>query len=146
MDIKKKTDRLIKNGLNFRYIRKSVLYFQEANPRIIYYRCCGIGHEKPKIYENKPPIYKIYEKDYYTNNHIYNILTYKVRKRRRYLHDLVKYDNYININQKNKHKASSPSYRYKKIIITILAGKRFEKKKKAAILLFKGIIIQTNNS
>ena len=27
MDIKEEADRLVKNGLNFRYIRKSVLYF-----------------------------------------------------------------------------------------------------------------------
>ena len=27
INIKEKTDRLIKNGLNFRYIRKLVLYF-----------------------------------------------------------------------------------------------------------------------
>ena len=54
-------------------------------------------HEKPKICENKPSIYKIYGKDYHTNNHIYNILIYKARKRRRCLYDLIKYDNYINI-------------------------------------------------
>ena len=54
-------------------------------------------HEKPETCENKPFIYKIYEKDYYTNNYTYNILTYKARKKRKYLHDLVKCGNYINI-------------------------------------------------
>ena len=94
---KKEVDRLIKNGLNFRYIRKSVLYFQKINPRAICYRCCEMGHEKPKAYENRLPIYKIYEKDYHINNYTCNMLTYKARKRRRYLHDLVKYDNYTSI-------------------------------------------------
>ena len=56
-----------------------------------------MGHEKPKICENRLFIYEIYGRDYYTNNHIYNILTYKVRKKKRYLYDLVKYGNYINI-------------------------------------------------
>ena len=55
-------------------------------------------HEKPKICEDRLPIYKIYEKDYYTNNYTYNILTYKTRKNKRYLYDLVKYGNYISIN------------------------------------------------
>ena len=104
------------------------------------YRYCGIGHEKPEICENRLPIYKIYERDHYINNYIYNILIYKARKRRRYLHDLIKYGNYINISWENKHKTLSQSYRYKKIIITTLAEKRFEKKK-TAILSFKGIII-----
>ena len=137
----KKADRLIKNGLNFRYIRKSVLYFQKADPRTTYYRYYKIGREKPKIYENRLPIYKIYEKNHHTNNHTYNILIYKVRKGRRCLYDLIKYGNYINIDWKNKHKTSSPSCRYKKMIIITLIGKRFERKKKAAILLFKKIII-----
>ena len=56
-----------------------------------------MGHEKPEICGNKFFIYKIYEKNYHTNNHTYNILTYKARKKRRYLHDLIKYDNYISI-------------------------------------------------
>ena len=93
INTKKKADRLIKNDLNFRYIKKSVLYFQEANFRAIYYRYYKIGYEKPKIYEDRLPIYKIYEKDYHINNYIYNILTYKARKRRRCLHDLIKYEN-----------------------------------------------------
>ena len=89
-----------------------------------------MGHEKPKIYGNRLSIYKIYGRDYYTNNHIYNILTYKARKGRKYLLDLVKYGNYISIGWENKHKILSSSCRYKKIIIIILAEKRFEKKKK----------------
>ena len=56
-----------------------------------------MGHELPKIYGNKPFIYEIYGRDHHTNNHIYNILTYKVRKERRCLYDLIKCDNYINI-------------------------------------------------
>ena len=54
-------------------------------------------HEKPKTCGNRLPIYKIYGKDHHTNNYIYNMLIYKTRKGRRYLHDLVKYGNYINI-------------------------------------------------
>ena len=54
-------------------------------------------HEKPKVYENRPLIYKIYGRDYYTNNHTCNILTYKARKKRKCLYDLIKYGNYINI-------------------------------------------------
>ena len=95
---KKKTDRLVKNGLNFGYIRKSVLYFQEADFRIICYRCCKMGHEKPEIYGNKFSIYKIYGRDYHTNNYTCNILIYKARKGKKCLHDLVKCGNYININ------------------------------------------------
>ena len=56
-----------------------------------------MGHEKPKTYGDKLFIYKICGRDYYTNNYTYNILTYKARKRRRCLYDLVKYGNYINI-------------------------------------------------
>ena len=99
----KNADRLVKNGLNFRYRRKSVLYFQKIDRRTIYYRCCGMGHEKPKTCENRLFIYKIYGRDYYTNNYTYNILTYKVRKRRKYLYDLIKCGNYISIGQKNKY-------------------------------------------
>ena len=97
MGIKEEVDRLVKNGLNFRYIKKSVLYFQEADLRTICYRCCKIGHEKSEIYENKFPIYKICGKNYYINNYTYNILIYKVRKKRKYLYDLIKCGNYINI-------------------------------------------------
>ena len=77
VSIKKKTDRLIKNDLNFRYIRKSVLYFFKIDFRVICYRCCKIRHEKPKACGNRFSIYKIYEKNYYTNDYTYNILTYK---------------------------------------------------------------------
>ena len=56
-----------------------------------------MGHEKSKTYGNRPPIYKICERDHYINNYTCNILIYKARKRRRCLYDLVKYDNYINI-------------------------------------------------
>ena len=55
-------------------------------------------HDKPEIYGNRPPIYKIYKKDHNTNNHIYNIVNYKALKERRCLYDLVKYGNYISIN------------------------------------------------
>ena len=100
-----------------------------------------MGHEKPEACEDRPSIYKIYGKDYYTNNHTCNILIYKARKRRKCFHDLIKYGNYTSMSWENKYKALSPSCRYKKMIISILAGKRFEKKKKIAILLFKGVII-----
>ena len=94
-----------------------------------------MGHEKPKVCEDRFFIYKICGRDYHINNYIYNILIYKARKEKRCLQDLVKYGNYINISWKNKHKALSPSYRYKKIIITILVGKRFEKKKNNDIII-----------
>ena len=141
MGIKEEVDRLVKNGLNFGYIRKSVLYFQKADLRTICYRCCEMGHEKPEICGNRLFIYKICGKDYYTNNYTYNILIYKARKKRRCLYDLVKCDNYISMGQKNKYRALSPSCRYKKIIISTLIKKRFEREKKVAILSFKKIII-----
>ena len=94
---KKKVDHLIKNDLNFKHIKKLVLYFQKTDPRIIYYRCYKIRHEKPKTCGDRLSIYKICGRDHHTNNYIYNILTYKARKKRRYLYDLIKYDNYINI-------------------------------------------------
>ena len=97
IDIKEEADRLIKNGLNFGYIKKSVLHFWEADLRTIYYRYCRIRYEKPKIYGNKPPIYKIYERDYHINNYTYNILIYKARKRKRCLYDLVKCGNCTSI-------------------------------------------------
>ena len=138
---KKEADRLVKNRLNFRNIKKSVLYFQKADPRAIYYKYCGIRHEKLEIYENKPPICEIYGKDYYINNYTYNIIIYKSKKRRRCLYDLVKYENYTNINQKNKYKVLLQSCRYRKIIISTLIKKRFKKRKKTAILSFKRVII-----
>ena len=96
--IKKKADRLVKNGLNFKNIRKPVTFFWEANLRAIYYKYYNIGHDKLEICEDRPSIYKIYKKDYNINNHIYNIVNYKALKKRRYLYDLIKYDNYTNIN------------------------------------------------
>ena len=66
------------------------------DPRIICYRYCKIGYEKSEVCEDRLFIYKICEKDYYTNNYTYNILIYKVRKKR-CLYDLVKYGNYTNI-------------------------------------------------
>ena len=69
------------------------------------------------------------------------MLTYKVLKEKRCLYDLIKCDNYISIGWENKHRTLLSSYRYKKMIISTLTGKRFERKKKAAILLFKKIII-----
>ena len=56
-----------------------------------------MGHEQLKVYEDKPPIYEIYEKNYYINNHTCNIIIYKNKKRRKYLHDLIKYGNYTNM-------------------------------------------------
>ena len=95
--IKKEIDRLIKNDLNFRYIKKLVLYFWKVDPKAIYYKYCEIGHEKPKICGNRLFMCEICGKDYYINNYIYNILIYKARKERRCLYDLVKCGNYINI-------------------------------------------------
>ena len=135
MSTKEEADRLVKNGLNFKYIRKSVLYFWEADPRAICYKYCRIGYEKPKICGDRLFIYKIYGRDYYTNKYIYNILIHKARKGKRCLYELVKCGNYTSINWKNKHRALSPSCRYKKIIITILAGKRFERKKNNDIII-----------
>ena len=100
-----------------------------------------MGHEKPEICGDRFFIYEICGRDYYINDYIYNILIYKARKRKRCLYDLVKYGNYISISWENKYKTLLSSCRYKKIIIIILIGKRFEKGKEAAILLFKGIII-----
>ena len=94
---KEKADRLIKNGLNFRNIRKLVSYFWETDPRAICYKYCGTGHEKPEAYGDRPLIYEICEKDHHTNNHTYNVITYKSKKRRKYLHDLIKYRNYISM-------------------------------------------------
>ena len=56
-----------------------------------------MGHEKPEICGDRLPICEIYGRDYYTNNYTCNILTYKARKKRRCLYDLIKYDNYISI-------------------------------------------------
>ena len=98
VDIKKKADHLIKNGLNFRNIRKLITFFQEANLRIIYYKYYNIGYDKSEICGDRLFIYKIYKKDYNINNYNHNIINYKALKGRRCLHDLVKCDNYININ------------------------------------------------
>ena len=81
---KEEADRQIKNGLNFKNIKKLVLYFQEADPRVIYYKYCGIGYEKPEVYENKSYIYEIYGKDHHTNNYTYNIIIYKDKKKDTY--------------------------------------------------------------
>ena len=97
VDVKEKADRLIKNGLNFGNNRKLVTFFQKANLKTICYKYYNIGHDKPGIYEDRLPIYKIYRKDYNINNHSYNIVIYKALKEEKCLHDLVKYDNYINI-------------------------------------------------
>ena len=95
---KEEADRLVKNGLNFGSIRKSVTFFWEANLRAICYKCCSIGHDKLKICEDRLFIYKICEKDYNINNYIYNVINYKALKGRRCLHDLVKCGNYTSIN------------------------------------------------
>ena len=97
MGTKEEIDRLIKNGLNFGYMRKSVLYFWEVDSRIICYRYYEIRHEKPEICGDRLFMCKICGRDYYTNDYIYNILIYKARKKRRCLYDLVKYGNYISI-------------------------------------------------
>ena len=55
--IKEKADRLVKNILNFKNIKKSVLYFLKADPRVIYYNYYGIRHEKLETYEDKLFIY-----------------------------------------------------------------------------------------
>ena len=94
---KEEADYLVKNRLNFRNIRKSVLYFQEADPRAICYKYYEIRYEKSEAYGDRPLIYEIDGKDYHTNNHTYNKIIYKNKKRKRCLHDLIKYENYINI-------------------------------------------------
>ena len=139
--IKEEADRLVKNGLNFGYMRKSVLYFWEADPRAICYRCCGMGHEKPEACGDRPPMCEICGRDYHTDDHTCNVLICKARKGRRCLHDLVKCGNCISMGWENKHRALSPSCRYKKMIISTLVRKRFERGKEAAILSFKGVII-----
>ena len=68
-----------------------------ANLRAICYKYYNIRHDKPGIYEDKLSIYKIYKKDYNTNNYIYNLINNKAPKEKKYLHDLIKYDNYTNI-------------------------------------------------
>ena len=100
---KEEAKRLIRSELNFGLTKKSIAYFQEADPRTIYYKYCGIGHDKPDIYKDRLLIYIIYGKDHNINNYKYNIMTYKTQKRRRYLHDLVKYENYISISWENKY-------------------------------------------
>ena len=57
-----------------------------------------MGHEKPEACGDRPPMCEIYGKDHNINNHMYNVITYKGKKERRYLYDLVKYGNYISIN------------------------------------------------
>ena len=95
--IKKKADRLVKNRLNFGNIRKSVLYFQKTDLRAIYYKYYGMGYEKLKACEDKPPMCEICEKDHYINNYTYNMIIYKNKKGRRCLYDLIKYGNYISM-------------------------------------------------
>ena len=97
LGIKEEVDRLVKNRLNFGNIRKSVLYFWEADPRAIYYKYCGMGYEKSEACGDKPPICEICGKDHYTNDHMCNVIIYKGKKKRRCLYDLVKYGNYISI-------------------------------------------------
>ena len=97
VDIKKEADRLVKNGLNFRSIRKPVTFFWEANLRAICYKCYSIGHDKLGICGDRLFIYKICKKDYNINDHIYNIVNYKALKGRRCLYNLVKCGNYISI-------------------------------------------------
>ena len=56
-----------------------------------------MGHEKPKVCGNRLFICKICGKDHHTNDYTCNMLIYKARKKKRYLYDLIKYDNYISI-------------------------------------------------
>ena len=43
----------------------------------MYYKYCGIRHEKSEVYGTRPPICEIYRKDYYTNNYTYNMIICK---------------------------------------------------------------------
>ena len=78
VNIKKKTKKLIRSGLNFGLVKKLVVYFQEANFRTICYKYYDIGHDKPGIYKDRLLIYIIYERDYDTNNYKYNMIIYKI--------------------------------------------------------------------
>ena len=62
IDIKIKTNRLIKKELNFRSIKKLVKFFQKTNIRVIYYKYYNIRHDKLGICGNRLSIYKIYKK------------------------------------------------------------------------------------
>ena len=77
VNTKKKAKRFVRNGLNFGLIRKSVVYFWEADLKTIYYKYCDIGHDKLSIYRDRLLIYIIYGRDYNINNYKYNIITYK---------------------------------------------------------------------
>ena len=111
VDTKKKTNRLVKNGLNFESIKKPITFFWKANLKTICYKYCNIRYDKSGIYGDRFLIYKIYKKDHNTNNHIYNIINYKASKRKRCLYDLIKYGNYINMGQENRYRALLSSYR-----------------------------------
>ena len=78
VNIKEKAERLVRSGLNFGLIRKSVVYFWEADFKVICYKCCGIGHDKLDIYRDRLLIYIIYGRDYDIDNHKYNIIIYKI--------------------------------------------------------------------
>ena len=77
VSIKKEAKRLIRSGLNFGLIRKSVVYFWEVDFKAICYKCCDIGHDKLGIYKDRLLIYIIYGRDYNINNYKYNIIIYK---------------------------------------------------------------------
>ena len=55
----------------------------------------NIRHKKPKVYKDRLFIYIIYKKDYIIDNYNYNMLNYKSQKRKRYIYDLIKYNNYV---------------------------------------------------
>ena len=77
VNIKEKAERFIRSGLNFGLIRKSVVYFWEADFRTICYKCCDIGHDKLDICKDRLLICIIYGKDYNINDYKYNIMIYK---------------------------------------------------------------------
>ena len=83
--IKKEADRLIKKRLNFRNIKKLVLYFQKADPRATCYKYCEIRYEKPEIYGDRPPIYEICGKNHYINNHTCNMIICKGKKKKMFI-------------------------------------------------------------
>ena len=75
---KKEAERLVRSGLNFGLVRKSVVYFWEADFRAICYKCCGIGHDKPGACGDRLLMCIICGRDYDIDDHKCNIMTCKV--------------------------------------------------------------------
>ena len=142
---KEEAERLVRSGLNFGLARKSVVYFWEADPRAICYKCCGIGHDKPDACGDRLLICVICGRDHDTDDHKCNVMTCKAQKGRRCLHDSVKCGNCTSMGWENKHQASSSTCRWRKTAISTLARRRFEKGKEAAVSAFKGVIILRND-